>query len=283
MANIKFSELASAVSLDEDDVLALSHEQGGGWTSLKTKVEDLGNKIVDDMTYANLTSTDKKIVGAINEKVDWESNGVLGAKNLIPYPWFRTSGTLNRGITFTYGEEGYISLDGTADTTNQPYFLYLYNKLNWLKGNTKYRISLDRTNNNIFTTLWFRNSQGQALNVHYQAVYNDGTTRDETSLSFSLNYSGISYEWADITLDINEDVLFQLDLRVPQNSGSYSALTDKARAMVRLAEDTDNTYRPYTMTNKELTDVVNNVPETAGTYTLQAVRNADDTITYSWV
>jgi hypothetical protein len=55
------------------------------------------------------------------------------------------------------------------------------------------------------------------------------------------------------------------------------------KPMIRLADDTDTSWQPYSMTNKQITEVVKNVPDTAGTYSLQAVRNADGTITYSWV
>lgn len=267
MANIKFSELASAASLDKDDVLALSHEQGGGWTSLKTTVEDLGNKIVDDITYADLTSTDKKIVGAINEKVDWKSNGVLGAKNLNSYPYYHTSRNAS-GIDWTDNGDGTWTAKGLATSNSGAYChnrvhpsdreLFLPNGDYIVCGcqsggsASTYSINIDITTN--------------GSNNNLARDYGDGAT---------FTISGDDYS--------NDGAYVRVSCTV--YSGYDCGTTDGIifKPMILLDEDTDYTWRPYAMTNKELTDVVNNVPTTAGTYTLQAVRNADSTITYSWV
>ena len=261
MANIKFSELASAVSLDEDDVLALSHEQGGGWSSLKTTVEDLGNKINNDMTYADLTSADKRIVEAINEKEDWVSNGVLGAKNLLNFPYYETTHSEN-GVEWTVYPDGTVMAHGKA--------VGGYSSLT-IRANGQKIKSLTEGNSYILTgcpnggglstygiRMYFRNSS----DTNIVNAFDTGN-----GFSFTLpNESGYDHDYGFIRI---------------YEGATVDHLIFKP--MIRLASDPDTTHRPYAMTNKELTDIVNYVPDTAGTYTLQATRNSNGTITYSWV
>lgn len=49
----------------------------------------------------------------------------LGSKNLLPYPYYRTTATIN-GITFTDNGDGSITINGTA-TSNAVYYLYMNN------------------------------------------------------------------------------------------------------------------------------------------------------------
>lgn len=45
-------------------------------------------------------------------------------RNLLPYPYFRASGSVSHGVTMTYTKEGIISLDGTiSGGTSQPGFV----------------------------------------------------------------------------------------------------------------------------------------------------------------
>lgn len=57
-------------------------------------------------------------------------------KNLLPYPYYRASGSVSNGVTMTYTEEGIISLDGTiSGGTAQPGFT-LYRHVEKLFNNT---------------------------------------------------------------------------------------------------------------------------------------------------
>ena len=265
MANIKFSELASAVSLDEDDVLALSHEQGGGWSSLKTTVEDLGNKINNDMTYADLTSADKRIVEAINEKEDWVSNGILGAKNLNSYPYYHTTRNVN-GIDWTDVGDGTWTAQNTATGNSS---VYCHNRTHpsdreLFLPNGNYRISGCPSGGSDST---------YSINIDITTNGGNNNLARDYGQGATFTISGDDYS--------NKGAYTRISLTVFKNYAITGTLTFKP--MITLIEDTDTTWRPYAMTNKEITDVVNNTPLTAGTYTLQLVVDASGNKTYSWV
>ena len=241
-----------------------------------------------DSTYQPYAQTNKELT---DKKVDWKTNGIIGAKNLIFYPYATPSGSQpgNRGITFTYSEEGYVSLDGTASTTSQPFMMLVSGdasssrKLK-IKSGEKYTLSMERTDNRLWAIVYFKNLSSQSTSVETNAIYEDGTVRHITSSDYvSLSYSNVNHTSVTFEVITSGEYYIQIDIRVATSTGSYNPTNAKARVMLRLGEDTDDTWRPFAMTNKELTDVVNNVPTTAGTYTLQAVRNSDNTISYSWV
>ena len=362
MANKKFTDLTQASTINETDIVATSQYSGGIWSSLKATISQIANKIVSGINYNSLSTTDKTIIGAINEaaqsggsgghtildddgtalsqednlqfvgvyseddsvndttkvnivremtqaqyellsadekkgiiritdnnyvcesdeiaydlannvsveteldsKEDWVSNGVLGAKNLNNYPYYETT-EVKSNVTFTDVGDGTITATGTA-SSDAPFSCHsrikgraaemiLPNGKYRVSGcpsggsDSKYRISVTNT----------KNGSANAL----AREYGEGA-------EFTVN--GDDYFIDKSVVSVRCDVM-----------GGYAisgSLTFKP--MVTLVEDTDDTWRPYAMTNKQLTDVVNNVPDTAGAYTLQATRNADGTITYSWV
>lgn len=64
----KISDLPSVVSLDINDVAAfVSKDNSDISTTMKVKVSEVANKIVNNIEYGALNTTDKKIIGAINE------------------------------------------------------------------------------------------------------------------------------------------------------------------------------------------------------------------------
>lgn len=201
----------------------------------------------------------------VEKKVDWESNGVLGAKNLNIYPYYETT-EVKANVTFTDVGDGTITATGTASGSaifnchsriqGRISEMILPNGKYRVSGcpsggsDSKYRISVTNTKNGEANSLAREYGDGAEFTVNGDDYYNDKSI---------------------------------VSVRIDVISGYAISGSLTFKPMVTLVEDTDNTYRPYAMTNKELTDVVNNVPQTAGTYTLQAVRNADGTISYSWV
>ena len=79
MADKKISELDQALSMGNDAVFPFSQEDGGDDVTFKAPITQLGTKIAEDLTMSNLTTTDKKLVGAINEL-----KGVIGAIEELP-------------------------------------------------------------------------------------------------------------------------------------------------------------------------------------------------------
>lgn len=361
MADVKISEMTSAVSVDETDNLELSQENSGVFTSVKASILAIANKIASGINFTSaLETTNKTLTGAINEaaqsggsgghtilddsgtslaqednlqfvgvyseddsvnektvvnvvremteaqynnlsadekkgiihitdknyvceasevkfgsgnvetevekKTDWVSNGVLGAKNILIYPYYETTVVDREGITYTDNGDGTIKATGTATgaatfsctsrISGRTPSLILPNGRYKVTGcplggsDSTYRISVTNTINGSANPLTREYGEGAEFVVNGDDYY-----ADKSVVSIRLD---VQNRYA-----ISDSILF--------------------KPMVTLVDDTDNTWTPYAMTNKQLTDVVNNVPTTAGTYTLQAVRNADGTISYSWV
>lgn len=361
MANKKFTELTQASTINETDIVATSQYSGGMWSSLKATISQIANKIVSGINYNTLDTTDKTIIGAINEaaqsggsgghtildddgtalsqednlqfvgvyseddsvndttkvnivremtqaqydllsadekkgiiritdknyvceasevkfgsgnveaevekKMDWESNGVLGAKNLNSYPYYQTTKT-TYGVTFTDNGDGSITATSSGAATALAVF-QCHGRTNTTERtlvlpNGKYRLT--------------GCPQGGDANKYGLRV---AITEDGSSKSIGRDFGDGAI--IELTGDDYSSIETTLGVFIDVNTGFSITGSLEFKPMLTLIEDTDTTYRPYAMTNKELTDVVNNVPTTAGTYSLQAVRNADGTITYSWV
>lgn len=359
MANKKFTELTQASAINETDIVATSQYSGGMWSSLKATISQIANKIVSGINYNTLDTTDKTIIGAINEaaqsggsgghtildddgtalsqednlqfvgvyseddsvndttkvnivremtqaqydllsadekkgiiritdknyvceasevkfgsgnveaevekKVDWVSNGVLGAKNLNKYPYYDTTKTIS-DLVYTDNGDGTITANGSNNTASNANFNF-HQRNQSLKnlilpngkyiltgcpsgGNNTYYIRLETTISGVRTVLGFDYGDGVEVEL----------TGDDYAPTGFTQIGLVAVVTANLTVN---NIVF--------------------KPMIRKKEDTDTTYRPYAMTNKELTDIVKNTPSTAGTYTLQLVVDASGNETYSWV
>lgn len=215
-----------------------------------------------EVKYSNSASVETEL----DSKEDWASNGILGAKNLNSYPYYHTSRPNFNGVDWVDVGDGTWTAQGTATGNSSVYChnrthpsdreLFLPNGDYRISGcpsgggDSTYSINIDITTN--------------GGNNNLARDYGEGAT-------FTISGDDFS----------NKGAYVRISLTVFKNYAITGTLTFKP--MVTLVEDTDTTWRPYAMTNKELTDVVNNVPLTAGTYTLQAVVDASGNKTYSWV
>lgn len=107
--------------------------------NMKNKLEgDLGAKLTleteklgkEKVSLIESTKTD--LTGTV------EAPLMLGkaTRNLLPYPYFKASGSVSHGVTMTYSKEGTISLDGTISGSNaQPGFALYENVKNLFNGN----------------------------------------------------------------------------------------------------------------------------------------------------
>ena len=191
----------------------------------------------------------------------WSEYNVLGAKNLIPYPWSTEArnGRVNRGITFTYSEEGYVTLNGTADSSSQPYMCFtlatdaaakLGNEL-VVEGGKKYTLSIDRTDNRLWSIVYIRDTSGTSASVATRAVFEDGTVRELTTDFISLLYNSVFHKKVTFEILASGSYRLQTDLRVYSNSGSYT--NAKGRVMLRCTDSGDDTWVKYAKSNYELT------------------------------
>lgn len=238
MADIKISELSSASILQDADNLELSQDISGTLQSTKVSLLALGNKLASNTNYTSaLKSVNKTLTGAINEKVDWVSNGYLGAKNLNSYPYYESNHT-DRDVVWTDNGDGTVTANGKASggassfichnrISGRAYPLILPNGKYFVSGcpasgsDSTYRISAYVTKNGSASLLG--------------RDYGDGV---------EIEVSGDDY--------YNDKALVQIGVDIITN---YTANNLTFKPMITLVADTDRTWREYAPTNKELYDM----------------------------
>lgn len=356
MANKKFTELTQASTINETDIVATSQYSGGIWSSLKATISQIANKIVSGINYNTLDTTDKTIIGAINEaaqsggsgghtildddgtalsqednlqfvgvyseddsvndttkvnivremtqaqydllsadekkgiihitdknyvceasevkysnsasveteidkKSSYYANGIVSSKNLLFFPYNGTSFSEN-GVDWTVYPDGTVMANGKAVGGNSSLTVRAKaEKIAEFQEGNSYKLT--------------GCPSGGGLSTYGIRAYCRDSSDNNIANAFDSG-SGVTFT-LPIGSGYNYDSIF---IRVYEGATVDHVIF---KPMIRLVDDTDETYRPFAMTNKQLTDVINNVPSTAGTYTLQAVRNSDNTITYSWV
>ena len=78
MADKKISELDEALTINNDAVVPYSQENGGDDTTFKAPITQLGAKIAEGLTFSNLTTEHKTLVGAINDAASGSYKEVSG-------------------------------------------------------------------------------------------------------------------------------------------------------------------------------------------------------------
>ena len=170
--------------------------------------------------------------------------GQNGAKNLISYPYYNPDVYTTNGITFTVNEDRSVTATGTA-TANAQYSLHSRvigsnNELRVKNGN--YIIS-DGGLQNVNTEI----QVGFTKNGVYQQL---AVTRNGEA-EFTINGD----DYAEDSANVNIILVVR--------TGATTPVTFKP--MLRLAADTDNTYQPYAMTNKQLTETIGDLSGTGVT------------------
>lgn len=179
------------------------------------------NLALSDNVVEQIYSLNQGLANSLNEIADM--NNVLGAKNLLPNNI--TNQTVN-GVTFTVNDDGSITANGTA-TSHVSLVLAKTN----LEAN-KYKLS--------------GVPNGSADNTY-----------------FMLFYSPSNNMWHDACYDTDADRLISNpysddELNIIIRSGqTVSNITFKP--MIRPASITDDTYVPYSMTNREMTPYVQSI------------------------
>lgn len=132
MADKKISQLDLVAQINNDAVIPMSQENGGEQTTYKALITALGEKIAEGMTFSNLATTAKNLVGAINELKASGAPIIIGTT--APSSGQGADGNIY--IKYTEGTGGaddtvdsiYVKLDGTwceaqtdyADLLNKP-------------------------------------------------------------------------------------------------------------------------------------------------------------------
>ena len=116
MADKKISELDLALLIDNDAEFPISQDNAGEPTTFKGRITQLGTKIAEDMTFSNLQTANKKLVGAINELLALGSPIIIGTSA----PTSSQGANGNLYIQYTAGTGGaddtvdgiYVKIDG---------------------------------------------------------------------------------------------------------------------------------------------------------------------------
>lgn len=172
--------------------------------------------------------------------VDWESNGELGAKNLLPFDishiiringggtWNGLAYTYN-GVTYTLLSDGTVRVNGTATA---------YSLFRIIDANS---IFLNPSND----------------------YYITGSPSSSTASTYYVYYSElINGSWVYYSNLGDEDTLFTPNITATQCVVDIvvrdGQIADNVifKPMLRLATDPDTTYQPYSMTNKEMAPYV---------------------------
>ena len=195
---------------------------------------------IDGLNTSINTLIDK--VDLFNKNVDsviWQQQNILGAKNLLKYPY--RFGTITvRGVTYTVSDDGSITATGTSSnsiydihlrTPGEPNDFVLKNGSYIGSGcpiggsSTTYQLVFSRTFNGI----------EDILGVDYGNGVN-------------LNLNGDDFSSDEVNLQIR--IIIQSGLQV-------DGLVFKP--MIRLATINDDTFTPYAMTNRDITNSINSI------------------------
>lgn len=228
------------------------------------KVEDVTNINELELTVNQLSASILEVQGDIttlagamttaNAEIDdiWESNNVLGSKNVLPFPYVETTKTQN-GITYTVNSDGSITVSGTATSGSG------FNLTPLIKNNPFKNMILSGC------------PQGGSGTTFY---IRDRITNDGVLVSQILDIG----EGNTIT---STDEAYAHQIMVSVNEGTVITEPITFRPMIRPAEYQDSTYAPYAMTNKDITNIVKCNQTTNGTYTLKATVSSSG-VAYAW-
>lgn len=264
MATISISQLDSASTMALGDLLEIAEPNAqsvSGYTSKKISIgSQLAPYIQGTVQNASLNTTNKTLVGAINEVdsegVKWSENNVLGAKNLLKYPYYFNSQVIN-GITWTVNSDGTVTATGTA-TANSVFYLHerIEGELNdFVLPNGTYILS-----DGLAT---------HSANIEIQmAIQKNGSY---TSLANTRNGDVEFIASGDDFSAVQINPILACLIKSGQQNVNVTF-----KPMIRLASIADNTFEPFAQTNVELT-----AEKMAwNDYTEYGVKNL---ISYPWV
>ena len=165
-------------------------------------------------------------------KTVYEVMGKMGAKNLISTPYVDANVTTRGGITYTLNADGSLTFSGTA--TSYSYYIFNIDVSNKI-GVGKYTLSAH---------------QSSDFPLDVGLVMHNNTDNSQVIQI----WHGTEEQKGEITQDMLSKAI---DIRITIGNGTVIANPITIYPMLRLADDQDSTWQPYAMTNKELTDKLN--------------------------
>ena len=221
--------------LQDDDILVYDsldgkwhnvENTGGAWGTITGDIED---------------QTDLQNV--LNAKYNRSEANVLGAKNLLstPYNLYNREGTtfVQNNLTFTYYDDGSIKINGTADASGS---VDIHRRV---PNNDASDLYLRPNTYRFVSDVAYRYYAGITYNGAYVSIGDTVTSAEEFEFEITQN----------MNCDYKKDDAVLVALYIAFSSGQVFDNV-VVYPMVCLASDTDDTWQPYAMTNKELTDAV---------------------------
>lgn len=192
-----------------------------GQLALKSEIPTALSQLTDDSTHRLVTDIEKS---TWNNDVKWSENNVLGAKNLLPFPYMEITNAKN-GITFTVNSDYSVTVSSGSPSANTNW--YFRKKEDFLPSG-KYIVSgfNDTAQGNAFCLCIVINQDMSDTRTYNdygsgtEITVNDG---DVVSIYLHMGTSGVS-------------------------SGN------KHYVMVRPSTVEDSTYQEPTLTNRQLTE-----------------------------
>ena len=206
----------------------------------------VSNVTIEPMIYPAtiLDDTYEPYIPDNTELMTWKANGLLGAKNLIPFPYYGQSKT-SSGVTFTVNADGGVTLSTDENgATAQTYLTLAYNDTAGFREKLLKCKDL-RLTGGVSNNIW----------LNFNSPNPSSVNNKDSGNGVIVQFTNISNQF-NIALVVEKDTVITTPITV------YPLLT--------LAFDTDSTYQPYAMTNGELTEKVTPivVPVTTGSKTL---------------
>ena len=235
MATKSISQLDSATSVSASDLYEVAVPDGqsaSGYASKKESGAQIATFFHEGIQNNNLNTTDKTVVGAINEVdsegVKWESENILGSKNLIYYPFngsFTNGGSyVHRGVTFTDYGNGAVFADGDNNGNGAS------------ASNIVTNIKLQSGNYVLTGGI----SSSCLLRLAVDSGGGSTTLGDDTGSGFEFT----------VTEQDATNNLYRVVIVVPR----YESVDNVVLyPMIRLKSDNISTWKPYAATNRDLT------------------------------
>lgn len=161
----------------------------------------------------------------------WKTQGEYGVKNLIPYPYYDGTSKTITGITYTVNSDGSVTANGTS-TGNALFYMVFRQQPHNLKTG-RYKISGCPSGGSIDTYYIWMGFWNGSSNTNSVYETGNGATID--------------------VLETSENLQLVIECVVKSGSNMDGKIF---KPMLRVADDTDDTYRPYAKTNKQLTDEI---------------------------
>ena len=194
------------------------------------------------ITYADGSTSTYEVTNGRGADEVWKAQGQLGAKNLLKYPYYGTTRSYE-GIEFT-DNKGVITINGIS-TSSANYYLR-YNEPIYLEEGT-YILSV-------------KNPLGNSVRI--QMVYKNGSGEQ---ILASITRNTLSQQFI-ITDDIISNAEYWYIRIVVLSNAQVDNLV--VAPMICLANDTDITWQPYALTNREITERVNAINKSNVRYKL---------------